>query len=138
MHSSSEDPTGEFTQREFYQMRKHELDETLASTYWAMSKQPSLRKLVFTTIFLESYMMSSGVLVILSKKRKAHFGGRGGGLSRKEMKRSWLDLEYGSIIWKSLGFETVPTLNFQGRSQLAGIIFNVIAMPFMDKVNETT
>lgn len=42
--------------------------------------------------------------------------------------------DYGSIIWKSLGFDTVQILNFQCGFQLAGFVFNVIAMTFVDRV----
>ncbi|KAH8802545.1 general substrate transporter [Xylogone sp. PMI_703] len=108
MHSSPDDPSEEFIKREFYQMRKQiELDITFSSTYWDIFKKPSLRKRAFTTIFLEFFLMSSGVLVILN---------------------------YGSIIWRNLGFETVQILNFQGGFQLTGFVFNVIAMTFVDKL----
>lgn len=42
--------------------------------------------------------------------------------------------DYGSIIWKSLGFDTVQILHFQSGFQLAGFVFNVVAMFFVDRV----
>lgn len=42
--------------------------------------------------------------------------------------------DYGSIIWKSLGFDTVQILHFQCGFQLAGFVFNVVAMFFVDRV----
>ncbi len=42
--------------------------------------------------------------------------------------------DYGSIIWKALGFNTVQILNFQCGFQLTGLVFNVVAMTFVDKV----
>ncbi|KAF2494594.1 MFS transporter [Lophium mytilinum] len=108
MHSSKSDTTQEFAKREFYQMRKQiELDTTLATSYLGIFRKPSLRKRAFMTIFLEFVLMSSGVLVILN---------------------------YGSIIWRSLGFNTVQILNFQGGFQLTGFVFNVVAMAFVDRV----
>lgn len=43
-------------------------------------------------------------------------------------------LDYGSIIWKSLGFDPVQILNFQAGFQLTGLVFNIIAMTFVDRV----
>lgn len=42
--------------------------------------------------------------------------------------------DYGSIIWKSLGFDTVQILNFQCGFQLTGFVFNVVAMAFVERV----
>jgi hypothetical protein len=68
MHSSPDDPSDEFAKREFYQMQKQiELDVTFQTSYLGIFKQPSLRKRGLQTIFLEFCLMSSGVLVILSK-----------------------------------------------------------------------
>lgn len=68
MHSDPSDPTDEFAKREFYQMQKQiALDKTFATSYWDIFKQPSMRKRALTTILLEFCLMSSGVLVILSK-----------------------------------------------------------------------
>ncbi|TVY18042.1 Quinate permease [Lachnellula arida] len=112
MHSNVNDPTDEFAKREFYQMRKQiELDVTFETSYLGIFKQPSLRKRALMTIFLEFCLMSSGVLVILN---------------------------YGSIIWRSLGFDTVQILNFQGGFQLTGFVFNVVAMLFVDKIKRPT
>lgn len=68
MHGNSKDPDNDFVKREFYQMRKQiELDVTFATSYYAIFKQPSLRKRALTTMFLEFCLMSSGILVILSE-----------------------------------------------------------------------
>ena len=42
--------------------------------------------------------------------------------------------DYGSIIWGSLGFDTVQILNFQGGFQLIASTAGVLAMLFVDKV----
>jgi hypothetical protein len=108
MHSDPSDPTDEFAKREFYQMQKQiALDKTFATSYWGIFKQPSMRKRALTTILLEFCLMSSGVLVILN---------------------------YGSIIWRSLGFDTVQILHFQCGFQLTGLVFNLVAMTFVDRV----
>ncbi|KAJ5652681.1 hypothetical protein N7507_010107 [Penicillium longicatenatum] len=108
MHSSPDDPEQDFARREFYQMKKQtRLDAEFATSYWSLFKKPSMRKRLAITIFLEFALMSSGVLVILN---------------------------YGSIIWKSLGFNTVQILNFQCGFQLTGFVFNIIAMTFVDRV----
>ncbi|KAJ5664774.1 uncharacterized protein N7477_007222 [Penicillium maclennaniae] len=108
MHSSPDDPEQEFARREFFQMKKQiRLDAEFATSYWTLFKKSSMRKRLAMTVFLEFALMSSGVLVILN---------------------------YGSIIWKSLGFDTVQILNFQCGFQLAGFVFNVVAMTFVDRV----
>ncbi|KAJ6110223.1 hypothetical protein N7486_002458 [Penicillium sp. IBT 16267x] len=108
MHSSPHDPTHEFARRELFQMKKQvELDSKFATSYWSILKTPSMRKCLAMTVLLEFALMTSGVLVILN---------------------------YGSVIWKSLGFGTVQILQFQGGFQLAGFVFNVIAMAFVDRV----
>ncbi|KAJ5131991.1 hypothetical protein N7448_006149 [Penicillium atrosanguineum] len=108
MHSSPLDPEHEFARREFFQMKKQILlDAGFATSYWSLLKKSSMRKRLAMTVFLEFVLMSSGILVILN---------------------------YGSIIWKSLGFDTVQILNFQCGFQLAGFVFNVIAMTFVDRV----
>ncbi|KAH8892299.1 MFS general substrate transporter [Thozetella sp. PMI_491] len=108
MHSHPSDPEGLFAKWEFYQIRKQiELDKTFATSYVDIFKQPSMRKRALITVFLEFCLMSSGILVILN---------------------------YGSIIWKSLGFNTVQILNFQCGFQLTGLVFNVVAMSFVDKI----
>lgn len=43
--------------------------------------------------------------------------------------------DYGSIVWHSLGFSTLQILHLQGGFQLTGLVFNVIAMTFVDKVS---
>jgi MFS family permease len=43
-------------------------------------------------------------------------------------------LDNGSIIWSGLGFSTVQILNLQAGFQLCGLVFNVIAMTFVDRV----
>ncbi|KAJ2893373.1 Quinate permease [Zalerion maritima] len=108
MHSNPNDPVAEFAKREFYQMRKQiDLDNTFATSYLGIFKDKSLRKRAVMTIFLEFCLMSSGILVILN---------------------------YGSIIWRNMGFDTVQVLNFQGGFQLTGFVFNVVAMLFVDRV----
>lgn len=68
MHSDPSDPTDEFAKREFYQMQMQiALDNTFATSYWDILTQPSMRKRALTTILLEFCLMSSGILVILSK-----------------------------------------------------------------------
>lgn len=68
LHSTSDDPNNDFTRREFYQIRKQiELDRNFAVSYVEMLKDPSMRKRIWTTIWLEFCMMSSGILVILSE-----------------------------------------------------------------------
>ena len=42
--------------------------------------------------------------------------------------------DYGSIIWRSLGFSTVQILHFQCGFQLTGLFFNIVAMSFVDRV----
>lgn len=65
---SIRDPTDEYGKREFYQIQKQiEVDTTLENTYWEILKRPSFRRRVWMTIFLEFAIMSSGILVILSK-----------------------------------------------------------------------
>lgn len=68
MHSSPDDPEQEFARREFFQMKKQiRLDAKFATSYWSLFKTPSMRKRLAITVFLEFALMSSGVLVILSK-----------------------------------------------------------------------
>lgn len=72
MHSDPSDPTDEFAKREFYQMQKQiALDITFKTSYWEIFTRPSMRKRALTTILLEFCLMSSGVLVILSKSTPA-------------------------------------------------------------------
>ena len=42
--------------------------------------------------------------------------------------------DYGSIIYRSLGFNTVQILNLQGGFQLTGTLFGLIALSFVDRV----
>lgn len=42
--------------------------------------------------------------------------------------------DYGSIIWKNLGFDTPQILCFQSGWQLTGFVFNLVAMLFVDRV----
>ena len=68
MHSSPSDPDNEFPRLEFYQMRKQtELDKTFETSYMELIRKPSLRKRAIMTVFLQFSLMSSGILVILSK-----------------------------------------------------------------------
>lgn len=68
MHSSLDDPEHEFARREFFQMKKQiRLDAEFATSYWSILKKSSMRKRLAMTVFLEFALMSSGVLVILSK-----------------------------------------------------------------------
>jgi Sugar (and other) transporter len=128
MHSSRGDATDEFAKREFYQMRKQiELDVTFQTSYLGIFKQASLRKRALQTIFLEFCLMSSGVLVILSKLFQC-----------TSLLAILIDLDYGSIIWRSLGFETVQILNLQGGFQMTGLVFNVVAMLFVDRIKRPT
>ena len=46
--------------------------------------------------------------------------------------------DYGSIIWETLGFSTVQILHFQCGFQLTGLVFNVLAMTFVDSVKRPT
>lgn len=70
MHSnSSQDPLHEFAKLELYQIQKQvELDSSLPSSYMAICKKPSLRRRAWITIALELFVMSSGILVILSEE----------------------------------------------------------------------
>lgn len=125
MHSDPNDPNDEFAKREFYQMRKQiELDVTFATSYWEIFKKPSLRKRAYMTIFLEFCLMSSGILVVLSESSRPQ--------SSTEL--SLTQIDYGSIIYATLGFDTVQILNFQGGFQLTGFVFNIVAMTFVDRV----
>lgn len=68
LHSDSKDPNHEFARRELYQIRKQiALDKTLAKSYLDIFRQQSLRRRALITMFLEFSLMSSGILVILSK-----------------------------------------------------------------------
>ena len=73
MHSDPSDPNDEFARREFYQIRKQiELDRTFATSYWEIFSRPSLRRWALMTILLEFCLMSTGILVILSKPNSCH------------------------------------------------------------------
>jgi hypothetical protein len=65
------DPTHEQAKRELSQIQEQlGMDASRASyprSYWMIMKQASLRRRVWMTIFLEFALMSSGILVILSK-----------------------------------------------------------------------
>lgn len=66
------DPTDEHAKRELSQIQEQiAMDASSASyprSYWMMMKKASLSRRVWMTIFLEFALMSSGVLVILSKR----------------------------------------------------------------------
>jgi MFS family permease len=68
MHSSPDDPEHEFARRQFFQIKKQiRLDAEFATSYWSILQKSSMRKRLLMTVFLEFALMSSGVLVILSK-----------------------------------------------------------------------
>jgi hypothetical protein len=46
--------------------------------------------------------------------------------------------DYGSIIWRSIGFSTVQTLHFQCGFKVTGLVFNLLAMTIVDKVKRPT
>ncbi|OQU97883.1 hypothetical protein CLAIMM_03754 [Cladophialophora immunda] len=109
LHSTKDDPEKEFAKREFYQMRRQiEFDSRLPSSYLDILKRPSLRRRALMTILLEVCNQSSGILVILN---------------------------YGSIIYRTLGFNNVQILNLQGGFQLTGAIFGLLALTFVDRVS---
>ncbi|KAJ5780591.1 hypothetical protein N7457_005751 [Penicillium paradoxum] len=109
LHATKNDPgSDEFAAREYYQMRKQiELDCRFRTSYWGIFTNPSLRKRALMTIFLEFSIYSCGVLVILN---------------------------YGSVVWASLGFDTVQILGFQAGFQSIGFVTNALSMLWVDRV----
>ncbi|KAF7516073.1 hypothetical protein PCG10_002472 [Penicillium crustosum] len=109
LHADKNDlDTHEFATREFYQMRKQiELDIRFRTSYWGIFTNTSLRKRAIMTIFLEFSIYSCGVLVILN---------------------------YGSVVWASLGFDTVQILGFQVGFQSIGFVTNALSMLWVDRV----
>ncbi|KAJ5444681.1 Quinate permease [Penicillium daleae] len=108
------DPTNECARHELH-LIEHQIELDAISTlnqrsYKLILQQASLRRRVWMTIFLEFALMSSGILVILNN---------------------------GTIIWGGLGFETAQILNFQAGFQLCGLVFNLTAMIFVDRVKRT-
>ena len=124
LHSNKDDTEKKFAKREFYQMRKTiEHDSTLPASYLEIFRRPSLRKRAMMTIMLEVCIQSSGILVVLSK---CHI------LTNEDLYSLLSD--YGSIIYKTLGFSTTTILNLQGGFQVVGAVFGLIALTFVDKV----
>ncbi|KAL4802969.1 general substrate transporter [Aspergillus unguis] len=109
MHANREhDPEHNIAKREMYQIQRQlEVDRRFDTSYMAIVKQASLFRRAWMTVLLELFIMSSGVLVILNN---------------------------GSIIWRGLGFSTVQILNLQAGFQLCGLVFNILAMTFVDRI----
>lgn len=125
LHADKNDlGTPEFATREFYQMRKQiELDIRFRTSYWGIFTNTSLRKRAIMTIFLEFSIYSCGVLVILSESN-----------TRSETFRLTLYPDYGSVVWASLGFDTVQILGFQVGFQSIGFVTNALSMLWVDRV----
>ncbi|KAL4861258.1 general substrate transporter [Aspergillus spectabilis] len=105
------DPKDEHAKHELHLIQQEiELEAGHApkrKAYWLILKKASLRRRAWMTIFLEFALMSSGILVILNN---------------------------GAIIWGGLGYRTDQILNFQAGFQLCGLVFNLVAMIFVDRV----
>lgn len=126
LHSNAKDPDHEFARRELYQIQKQiALDKTLSKSYLDIFRTKSLRRRALITMFLEFSLMSSGILVVLSEfsLRPCTFNAR-----------LLIQLDYGSLIWRGLGFNTVQTLGLQAGFKVCGLTFNALAMLFVDKV----
>lgn len=68
MHANpTHDPNHNVAKREIFQIHKQlEIDQAFGTSYMAILKQPSLLRRAWMTVLLELFIMSSGILVILS------------------------------------------------------------------------
>ncbi|KAI1613805.1 general substrate transporter [Exophiala viscosa] len=108
LHVSLKDKDDSFAQAEFRQMKAQiEFESTLESGYLHIWKRPSYRKRAFMTVYLTFSMFTTGILVVNT---------------------------YGATIYKSLGYDDAIGLQFQAGYVLCCLVFNIIAMTFVDRV----
>ncbi|RFU26446.1 hypothetical protein B7463_g9886, partial [Scytalidium lignicola] len=108
LHSTSDDPDHTYARAEFNQMRTQlAIDRGLKSGYIEMFRRPSYRKRVFMGMGLTFALQSSGVLVINN---------------------------YGTLLYKDLGFNTAQQLLFQAGWLAVSFSLNCAAITIVDRL----
>jgi len=100
IHKSSKDHSQTFAEQEFFQMQQQiELDKTMKTSWLEMFRRPSYRKRSVIALTFGFFNQSTGILVVGS---------------------------YGTLIYKSLGYNTRDVLCFQVGWILTAVPFNFL------------
>ncbi|KAK5048594.1 hypothetical protein LTR84_005685 [Exophiala bonariae] len=107
IHKDTKSNSQTFAEHEFYQMQQQiELDKQLSTSWAEMFRRPSLRKRAMIAMTFGFFNQSTGILVIGS---------------------------YGTLIYRSLGFDTNAVLCFQAGWIMTGVPFNFLGAWLSDR-----
>ncbi|KIY02780.1 uncharacterized protein Z520_01245 [Fonsecaea multimorphosa CBS 102226] len=107
IHKSSKDHSQTFAEQEFFQMQQQiELDKTMKTSWLEMFRKPSYRKRSIIALTFGFFNQSTGILVVGS---------------------------YGTLIYKSLGYNARDVLCFQVGWILTAVPFNFLGAWLSDR-----